>query len=63
MQHSMIGSYERDEFYPTLDSINKLGKILDIDILCNSGYSKFLIESSAFKYRLFRWRLENNLNK
>ena len=63
MQHSMIGSYERDEFYPTLDSINKLSIVLDIDILCSEGYSKFLIKSSTFKDRLFKWRLENNLTK
>jgi len=53
MQHSMIGSYERDEFYPTLDSINKLSTILDINILCKEGYAKFLLESSTFKDKLF----------
>lgn len=63
MQHSMIGSYERDEFYPTLDSINKLSTVLDINILCCDGYSKFLLESYTFKDRLFKWRLENNLTK
>lgn len=63
MKHSMIGSYERDEFYPTLDSINKLGSILDIHILCSDGYSKFLLQSPTFKDRLFKWRLENNLTK
>ena len=63
MQHSMIGSYERDEFYPTLNSINKLGTILDINILCNEGYSKFLLNSSTFKDKLFTWRLENKLTK
>ena len=59
----MIGSYERDEFCPTLESINKLGAILDINILCSEGYSKFLLESSTFKDKLFKWRLENNLTK
>lgn len=63
MQHSMIGSYERDEFYPTLDSINKLGTVFDVNILCCEGYSKFLLKSSTFKERLFKWRLENNLTK
>lgn len=63
MQHGMIGSYERDEFYPTLDSINKLGSILDINILCSEGYSKFLLESSTFKDSLLKWRLENKLTK
>lgn len=63
MQYSMIGSYERDEFYPTLDSINKLGNILDVNILCSEGYSKFLLESFSFKDKLFKWRLENNLTK
>ena len=63
MQHSMIGSYERDEFYPTLDSIKKLGKVLNTNILCNEGYSKFLLNSSTFKDKLFKWRIENNLAK
>lgn len=63
MQHSMIGSYERDEFFPTLDSIKKLGKVLNTNLLCNEGYSKFLLNSSTFKDRLFKWRLENNLTK
>lgn len=63
MQHSMIGSYERDEFYPTLYSIKKLDSVLDANILCNEGYSKFLLESLTFKDRLFKWRMENNLTK
>jgi len=63
MKHSMIGSYEREEFYPNLDSINKLGTILNINILCSDGYSKFLVKSHNFKDKLFKWRLENNLTK
>ena len=59
----MIGSYERDEFYPTIDSIKKLGKVLNTNILCNEGYSKFLLNSSTFKDKLFKWRIENNLTK
>lgn len=59
----MIGSYEREEFHPTLDSINKLGNVLDISVLCSEGYSKFLLESSNFKDRLFAWRIENALTK
>lgn len=30
MQHSMIEFYERGEFYPKLDSMNKRSMILDI---------------------------------
>ncbi len=63
MQHSMIGSYERDKFYPTLDSINKLGVVLDINVLCSEGYLKFLLQSPAFKGKLFKLRLENNLTR
>lgn len=63
MQHSMIGSYERVEFYPTLDSIHKLGTILDINILCNEGYSNLLLHYDDFKYKLIKWRKENNLTK
>lgn len=63
MKHSMIGSYERDEFYPTLDSINKLSIVFDVNILCNEGYSKFLLHSNNFKDKLTKWRNENNLTK
>lgn len=63
MQHGMIGSYERAEFYPTLDSINKLGTVLDINILCCEGYSKFLLESFTFKHRLLEWRIRSNMSK
>lgn len=63
MQHSMIGSYERNEFHPTLDSINKLISVLDTNILCCEGYSKFLLDSNNFKDKLTKWRNENNLTK
>lgn len=63
MQHSMIGSYERDEFYPTLDSINKLGIVVDTNILCSEGYSKFLLKSYNFKSTISNWRNKNNLTK
>ncbi|GAA3642596.1 hypothetical protein GCM10022323_02530 [Asaccharospora irregularis DSM 2635] len=63
IKHGMIGSYECDNFYPTLDSINKLSKVLDIKFLCNEGYSKFLLQSSNFKDKLVHWRLENSLTK
>lgn len=63
MQHSMIGSYERDEFYPTLDSINKLSSVLDISILCCEDYSKSLLNPGDFKNKLTKWRKENNLTK
>lgn len=63
MQHSMIGSYERDEFYPTLDSISKLGSVLDTNILCREGYSKLLLHYNNFKDKLAKWRYNNNLTK
>ena len=37
--------------------------ILNTNILCNEGYSKFLLNSSTFKDKLFKWRIENNLTK
>lgn len=63
LQRGMISSYELDQFYPTLESINKLGSILDINFLCNEGYSKFLLKSNKFKDKLIKWRDENNLTK
>ena len=63
VQRGMIASYELEQFYPTIDSINKLSSILDINILCKNGYSNFLINSNSFKYKLIKWRKENNLTK
>lgn len=63
IQRGMISSYELDHFYPTLDSINKLNSVLDIDILCKVGYSKLLLHSNNFKYKLIKWRYENTLTK
>lgn len=57
MQHSIIESSEGDEFCPTIDSIKKLGKLLNTNILCDKGYSKFLLNSSTFKDKLFKWRI------
>ncbi len=39
VQRGMIASYELEQFYPTIDSIDKLETILDIKILCKDGYS------------------------
>ncbi|MGL6107315.1 helix-turn-helix transcriptional regulator [Romboutsia sp.] len=63
MKRSMIASYELEHFYPTLESINKLRSVLDINILCKDGYSKFLLKSDNFKDKLINWREENNLTK
>lgn len=63
VQRGMIASYELEQFYPTIDSINKLASILDIDILCKEGYSHFLLHSNNFKNILIKWRKENNLSK
>lgn len=63
MQKGMISSYEIYQFHPTLESINKLGNVLDINILCKDGYSYFLLHSNNFKDKLIRWRKENNLTK
>lgn len=63
MKHSTIGSYKWISFIQLLGSINKLRIILDIDVLCCKGYSKFLLESLTFKDMLFKLGIENNLIK
>ena len=63
VQRGMIASYELEQFYPTIDSINKLSSILDISILCKNGYSNFLLNADNFKNKLTTWRKENNLTK
>ena len=63
VQRGMIASYELEQFYPTIDSIDKLETILDIKILCKDGYSNFILNSNSFKYKLINWRKENNLTK
>lgn len=63
VQRGMIASYELEQFYPTIDSINKLSSTLDINILCKDGYSNFLLNSNNFKDKLTKWRKKNNLTK
>ena len=63
LQRGMIASYELEQFYPTIDSINKISSTLDINILCKDGYSNFLLRSNNFKYKLIKWRKENHLTK
>ena len=63
VQRGMIASYELEQFYPTIDSINKISSTLDINILCKDGYSNFLLNSNNFKYKLIKWRKENHLTK
>ena len=63
VQRGMIASYELEQFYPTIDSIDKLETILDIKILCKDGYSNFILNSNNFKYKLINWRKENNFTK
>ena len=63
VQRGMIASYELEQFYPTIDSINKLSSILDISILYKNGYSNFLLNADNFKNKLTTWRKENNLTK
>lgn len=59
----MIVSYELEQFYPTIDSINKLGIVLNTNLLCSEGYSKFLLKSYNFKNTLSNCRNKNNLTK
>lgn len=63
LERSLIASYELEQFYPTLESINKLSCTLDINNLCKDGYSNFIINANNFKYSLTKWRKENNLTK
>lgn len=63
VQRGMIASYELEQFYPTIDIINKLGSILNINILCRDSYSNFLLNTPIFKNNIYNWRLENNLTK
>lgn len=63
VQRGMISSYELEQFYPTIYSINKLKNILDANILCKDGYSNLLLNYNDFKNKLIQWRKENNLTK
>lgn len=55
-----ISEYELNNIIPTKETLLKIGSVLDIDYICNEGYSKLII--SNFNENLKLWRLKNNLS-
>lgn len=55
-----ISEYELNNIIPTKETLLKIGTVLDIDYICNEGYSKLII--SNFNEKLKLWRLKNNLS-
>ena len=55
-----LSEYELNNIIPTKKTILKIGSVLDIDYICNEGYSKLII--SNFNEKLKLWRLKNNLS-
>ena len=55
-----ISEYELNNIIPTKETLLKIGGVLDIDYICNEGYSKLII--SNFNEKLKLWRLKNNLS-
>ena len=55
-----ISEYELNNIIPTKETLLKIGAVLDIDYICNEGYSKLII--SNFNEKLKLWRLKNNLS-
>lgn len=55
-----LSEYELNNIIPTKETILKIGSVLDIDYICNEGYSKLIV--SNFNEKLKLWRLKNNLS-
>ncbi|KHS56113.1 hypothetical protein QX51_15175 [Terrisporobacter othiniensis] len=55
-----LSEYELNNIIPTKKTILKIGSVLDIDYICNEGYSKLII--SNFNEKLKLWRLKNNFS-
>lgn len=55
-----LSEYELNNIIPTKETILKIGSVLDIDYICNEGYSKLIV--SNFNKKLKLWRLKNNLS-
>ncbi|MEG2246415.1 MAG: helix-turn-helix transcriptional regulator [Peptostreptococcaceae bacterium] len=58
IRRSDISIYELDSTFPTKNTLIKLGKVLDLNYICNEGYSKLII--SDFSNKLKLWRIQNN---
>ena len=55
-----ISEYELNNIIPTKETLLKINSVLDINYICNEGYSKLII--SNFNEKLKLWRLKNNLS-
>lgn len=58
IRRSDISIYELDNTIPTKNTLIKLSKVLDLNYICNEGYSKLII--SDFSNKLKLWRIKNN---
>ena len=56
IRRSDISVYELDNTIPTKNTLIKLGKVLDLNYICNEGYSKLII--SDFPNKLKLWRIK-----
>lgn len=55
-----ISEYKVNSIIPTKETLLKIGLILDINYICNEGYSKLIISNFCNKLKL--WRVKNNLS-
>lgn len=55
---AIIG-YENDSVHPSKEALIKLSKVIDLNYICVSEYSKFIL--SNYSNIIKNWRIKNNL--
>lgn len=59
INRSTIMGYENDYIHPSKKALIKLSKFIDLNYICISEYSKFIL--SDYSSIIKNWRIKNNL--
>ncbi|NFG03092.1 helix-turn-helix transcriptional regulator [Clostridium sporogenes] len=59
INRSTIMDYENDSVHPSKEALIKLSKVIDLNYICISGYSKFIL--SDYCSIIKNWRIKNKL--
>ncbi|EJO5349356.1 helix-turn-helix transcriptional regulator [Clostridium botulinum] len=59
INRSTIVGYENDSIHPSKEGLIKLNKVIDLNYICISGYSRFIL--SDYCSIIKNWRIKNKL--
>ncbi|NFE82324.1 helix-turn-helix transcriptional regulator [Clostridium sporogenes] len=59
INRSTIMDYENNSIHPSKEALMKLSKVIDLNYICISGYSKFIL--SDYSSIIKNWRIKNKL--